>query len=98
MEPEAAWQRLREQNPPLPTDDFDTQFFPPGKAAIRDKNERRCQAQAKVTTTGRAVWQPLHGPCNAVLKSGDSYRRHVVLCHLGCRRAGGNKLVKWIGE
>lgn len=99
MWPEAAWHRLCQQNAPLPTEDFDAQFFPLDQASVRiDKNERQCKARAKVTTTGRAVWEPSKGSCNAILKSGDSYRRHVVLCHLGCRRGGENKLVKWIGE
>jgi hypothetical protein len=87
------------EKPPLPTEDFDAQFFPPDQAALRlNQKERKCQVRAKVTTTGRAVWEYYHEPCNAVLKSGDSYRRHVVLCHLGCRRGKENKLVNWIGE
>jgi len=95
--PEAAWQRLCKYDPPFQTEDFDPQFFPPDQASVRlDKNERQCKARAKVTTTGRAVWQHSHWPCDAILKSGDSYRRHVVLCHLGCRRGGEVKLVKWI--
>jgi hypothetical protein len=87
------------QNRPLPTDDFDAQFFPPDQAALRTgKNERVCKARAKVTYTGPAVWEYISEPCNACLKSKDSYRRHVVLCHLGCQRGDDNKLVKWIGE
>jgi hypothetical protein len=97
--PQAAWERLCAPGPPLPTEEFDPQFFPPDQASQRtNKDGRVCQVRAKVTNTGPAVWMPSDGPCNRILKSGDSYRRHVVLCHLGCQRGNETKLAMWICE
>lgn len=96
--PEAAWQRLCMQKPSLPTDDFDLLFLPPDDACLRIGNMRCCQARARVTTTGRAVWKYSGMPCNAILKSVDSYRRHVIMCHLGCPRGDQNKLANCIRE
>jgi hypothetical protein len=97
VEPAEAWKRCI-QKPPLPTEEFRVQFFPPDDAPLRNENEHRCQVRARVTTTGRGVWKYSDGPCNAVLRTVDSYRRHIILCHLGCHRGDHDKLVNWIGE
>jgi len=99
VDPEAAWYRLCNTEPTLRTEDMDAQFFPPDQAALRNGNgEFICKVRAEVTSEGPAYWNYTTEPCNAVLKCGDSYRRHVVLCHLGCKRGTENKLITWIGE
>jgi hypothetical protein len=97
VEPVEAWKRFLKK-PPLPTEEFDAQFFPPSDASLRTGHEHRCQVRARVTFAGRAKWEHSGGPCNAVLKSVDSYRRHVMLNHLGCHRHDSGKMVDCISE
>jgi hypothetical protein len=85
--------------PPLLTEDLDASFFPPDQAAQpNEKGELICQIRAKVPNEGPAKWEYSDGPCNIVLKCGDSYRRHVILRHLGCSRGNNNRFITWIGE
>lgn len=98
IKPFEAYKRLL-QKPPLPTDELDGLFPPDQKAQPTGGDGYICKLKAYIPRHGPAEWITLEcGPCNQHLKSKDSYRRHVILCHLGCHRQDGIPQDDWIGE
>lgn len=92
----AAYERLL-QRPVLNTDHIDYLFFPCDQwARILAGGSRQCRVAARMTYSGSPVWENIGKPCEHVLKTGDSYRRHILLCHLGVRREDGHTQNDWI--
>ncbi|CAG7851095.1 SubName: Full=Uncharacterized protein {ECO:0000313/EMBL:CCA74779.1} [Serendipita indica DSM 11827] len=92
VDPIEAYKRLL-QPPNLHVQRFDGLFVPlSDKAVVEVTNgivqNVTCCIRRCVPTVGRPVWGQLGSPCGTVVRTWDSYRRHVICVHLGCGRPG----------
>lgn len=56
-----------------------------------------CQLRGSIAPNGAAIWNHSGRACRHVLKTIDSYRRHIIQHHLGCRRQRGKRQDEVIG-
>ena len=98
MIPVEAYRRLL-RKPTLWVQEFDEVFVPlSDKAVVETVGQRveniTCCIRRFVSTTGDAIWSGVGAPCGAVVRSWESYRRHVITGHLGCKRPTGGLTLK----